>query len=61
MFVLHEDGSITREIVGSDKKCCSEAEKEDADERINEKVLALKADRKIPSPHQKFASGIWMH
>ncbi|XP_020867950.1 uncharacterized protein LOC9330336 [Arabidopsis lyrata subsp. lyrata] len=53
----HEDGTITREMVRSDKKCCSEAEKEDADGRINEKVLALKADNKISKPHQKLASG----
>ncbi|CAL9218442.1 unnamed protein product [Arabidopsis halleri] len=53
----HEDGTITREMVRSDKKCCSEAEKEDADGRINEKMLALKADNKISYPHQKLASG----
>ncbi|KAG7594751.1 hypothetical protein ISN45_Aa01g034860 [Arabidopsis thaliana x Arabidopsis arenosa] len=52
-----EDGTITREMVRSDKKCCSEAEKEDADGRINEKVLALKADNIISNPHQKLASG----
>ncbi|KAG7600129.1 Aminotransferase-like plant mobile domain [Arabidopsis suecica] len=55
--LLHEDGTMTREMVRSDKKCCSEAEKEDADGRINEKVLALKADNNKSSPHQELDSG----
>jgi len=55
--LLREDGTITREVVRSDKKCCSEAEKDDADGRINEKVLASKADNRRSSPHQKLDSG----
>ncbi|KAL1220889.1 putative serinePthreonine-protein phosphatase 7 long form [Cardamine amara subsp. amara] len=60
--LLQEDGVITRENQRSDEYLCSEAMKEDDDDSLIQKnlaldELALKADKNESNPHQNLASG----